>query len=312
MTLKLHGLVAATHTPFDADGRLDPAGVDRQAEYLAGAGVAAVFIGGTTGESHSLTVVERLALAGRWASATKGSPLKVVVHVGANCLEDSRALAAQAQTLGVAAIAALAPSYFKPQGLDALVECGRVVAAEAPGLPFYYYDIPSMTGVSLPMPDYLDLASTRIPTLAGIKFTNSDLMAYQRCLASQDGRFDVPWGTDEALLAALAVGGQGAVGSSYNFAAPLYVRLIDAFRRGDLAAARLEQSRSVALIQLLAGFGYMAAARATMGMLGVPVGAPRLPFVPLAPGRHEELRESLTRLGFFDWAAPGRGTPGDA
>jgi N-acetylneuraminate lyase len=64
------------------------------------------------------------------------------------------------------------------------------------------------------MPEFLAQARDRIPTLAGIKFTNSDLMAYQLCLHADGGRFDVPYGTDEWLLAALALGAQGAVGSS--------------------------------------------------------------------------------------------------
>ncbi len=306
MTLRLHGLVAATHTPFDAKGGLNVAVVEKQAEHLLRSGVNTVFIGGSTGESHSLTVDERLALAERWGAVGNGSSLKIVVHVGANCLADARTLAAQAQQLGAAAIAALAPSYFKPRTLDTLVECCRVVAAAAPATPFYFYDIPSLTGVHFSMPDFLEAAAERIPTLAGIKFTNSDLMAYQRCLRSQDGRFDLPWGVDEYLLAALALGALGAVGSSYNFAAPLYLRLLDAFQKGDLTAARKEQFRSVRLIQLLSEFGYMAAAKAVMDILGVPVGAPRLPNAALAPGRHEALRSGLEQIGFFDWAAAPR------
>lgn len=301
MNAELHGLVAATHTPFNADGALNLTAVEMQAEHLLRDGVRMVFIGGSTGESHSLGVTERLALAERWVAVAKGSPLKIVVHVGANCLGDARALAGQAQQLGAAAVAALAPSYFKPATLDVLVQCCGMVAAAAPALPFYFYDIPVLTGVRFSMPDFLDAALERIPTLAGLKFTNPDLMAYQQCLRSQDGRFDVPWGCDEYLLAALAVGARGAVGSSYNFAAPIYLRLIAAFQKGDLTAAREEQFRSVRLIHLLSKFGYMAAAKAVMEMLGVPVGPPRLPNAPLAPGRAKELRTDLEQIGFFDW-----------
>lgn len=298
---KLQGLTAATHTPFDAEGELNLPVVEKQAELLLRDGVNAVFIGGSTGESHSLTIAERLALAERWSAVAKGSPLRIVVHVGSNCLADARTLAQQGQKLGVAAISALAPSYFKPRTLDVLIDCCRMVASAASAVPFYFYDIPGMTGVQFPMPDYLELAEKRIPTLAGIKFSNPDLMAYQRCLRSHSGRFDIPWGTDEYLLSALAVGGIGGVGSSYNFASPIYNRLIAAFGKGDLTEAREEQFRSVQIIHLLGEFGYMAAARAVMEMLGVPVGPPRLPHSSLAPGQANELRESLTKLGFFDW-----------
>jgi N-acetylneuraminate lyase len=301
MTMKLHGLVAATHTPFDWDGYLNLTAVAKQAEHLHRVGVNTVFLGGSTGESHSLTVAERLALAQRWSEVVRGSKLSLVVHVGSNCLADARALAVQAQSLGVAAIAALAPSYFKPKSLDTLIACCAEIAGAAPALPFYFYDIPILTGVQFSMPEFLTVAPERIPTLAGLKFTNADLMAYQRCLHVQDGRFDIPWGMDEYLLAALALGAVGAVGSSYNFAAPVYHRLLAAFARGDLAMARAEQYRSVQLIELLAGFGYIAAAKAVMGLLGVEVGPPRLPIGHLTTEQCAQLQMRLERLGFFDW-----------
>ncbi|MFO0930079.1 MAG: dihydrodipicolinate synthase family protein [Gemmataceae bacterium] len=298
---RLHGLVAATHTPFDTDGQLNLAAVEKQAEHLLRTGVRTAFIGGSTGESHSLTVEERLQLAQRWADVVRGSAMRFVVHVGSNCLADARRLAAQAQTLEAAAIAALAPSYFKPRTLDALVACCVEVAGAAPALPFYFYDIPVLTGVQLPMPEFLAVAADRIPTLAGIKFTNSDLMAYQKCLNAGAGAFDIPWGVDEYLLAALALGATGAVGSTYNFAAPVYHRLIAAFESGDLATARAEQLRSVQLIDLLAGYGYMAGAKAVMGFLGLDVGPARLPNMNLTPEQVKRLRASLERLGFFAW-----------
>ena len=301
MTFKLHGLVAATHTPFDADGQLNLAAVEKQAEHLLRTGVNTVFIGGSTGESHSLTVQERLALARRWSEVVRGSTLCLVIHVGSNCLADARVLAAQAQSLGAAAISAMAPSYFKPKSLDALIACCGEIAQAAPGLPFYFYDIPVLTGVQFSMPEFLAVAPDRIPTLAGIKFTNADLMAYQRCLHAQEGRFDIPWGVDEYLLAALALGAVGGVGSSFNFAAPLYHRMMAAFSRGDLGTARTEQYRSVQLIELLAGFGYLAAAEALMSFLGVEVGPARLPNTNLTTQERTRLQTSLERLGFFDW-----------
>lgn len=301
MSLQLLGLVAATHTPFQSDGSLHLPAIEKQAEHLFKSGVKTVFIGGSTGESHSLTLLERQSLAKRWSEVIRGTQLQLVVHVGSNCLTDSQALAAQAETLGAAAISALAPSYFKPKSLDSLIACCQSIAAQAPQTPFYFYDIPVLTGVSFSMPEFLEKAPALVPSLAGIKFTNSDLMAYQKCLHFQGGRFDIPWGVDEYLLAALALGAKGAVGSSYNFAAPVYLKVIAAFERGDLNAARNYQMQSVQLIELLARYGYMAAAKATMGFLGVEVGPARLPNSNLNPAQIEALRTELIALGFFDW-----------
>jgi N-acetylneuraminate lyase len=231
----------------------------------------------------------------------RGTAMRVIVHVGANALTDARDLAADAEQLGAHAIAALSPSYFKPRSLDALIACAADIAAAAPATPFYFYDIPSMTGVSFPMCDFLAQAAERIPTLAGLKFTNSDLMSLQLCLHADGGAWDVPFGCDEFLLAALSLGATGAVGSTYNFAAPIYHRLMRAFAAGDLATARAEQFRSVQLVKLLAGVGFMGAAKAVMGMLGVDVGSARLPHENPTPDQTVRLRATLETMGFFDW-----------
>jgi len=301
MNAKLQGLVAATHTPFHADGSLNLSVVDRQAEHLLSAGVKTVFVGGSTGESHSLSLDERLALADRWGETIRRSPMRLIVHVGSNCLADACTMAARAQAAGAAAISALAPSYFKPRTLKDLVDCCAQIASAAPRTPFYFYDIPVLTGVQFPMSQFLELAADRIPTLAGIKFTNADLASYQQCLHAADGRFDIPWGVDEYLLAALALGAEGGVGSTYNFAAPIYHRLIAAFAAGDLPSARKEQFRSVRLVSLLASFGYMAAAKAVMTRLGVSVGPARLPASNLSSEQCTQLYTGLEELGFTGW-----------
>ena len=295
----LHGLVPATPTPFHAGGSLNLAAIEQQAAHLLQNGIGAVFIGGTTGESSSLSLDERRALAQRWSEVARGTALRIVVHVGANCLADARLLAEQAQQLGASAIAALAPSYFKPRSVEALIACCADIAAAAPETPFYYYDIPGMTGIALPVPEFLEKAGAQIPTLAGVKFSNPDLMAYLQCL--QGGRWDMPWGLDEWMLGALATGARGFIGSTYNFAAPLYHRLLAAFERGDLAAARAEQHRSAQLIALLARHGFIGAAKAVMAMLGIEVGPARLPNGRLSRAQTNALRTELEALGFFEW-----------
>ena len=299
--LSLTGLVAATHTPFHADGSLNLAIVERQASHLLGQGVKFAFIGGTTGESSSLSLEERRALCVRWMEVARGSELKVIVHVGANALGDARNLAAQAQEMGAAAVAALAPSYFKPANMTRLVDCMADIAAAAPELPFYYYEIPVLTGIHLPPSEFLAQASGRIPNMAGIKFTSNNLMEYQLCRAFGTGAFDIPFGFDEMLLSALVLGAQGAVGSSFNFAAPIYLRVMKAFAAGDMKTAREEQFRSVQLIALLASRGYMGAAKATIKMLGVDVGPARLPNGSLNAEQQTALRVDLEKLGFFEW-----------
>jgi N-acetylneuraminate lyase len=296
-TPKLDHLVPAVHSPFRPDGSIAPEVVATQASFLAGNGVRTVFITGSTGECHSLTRDERLVLYDAWADAGRASGLAVIAHVGGNSLEDARTLARRAGTLELSAISALAPSYYKPSTLADLIDWCAAIAAEAPALPFYYYDIPMMTGVSLPMDRFLAEAPARVPNLAGIKFTNLDLVAYRRCLDVAEDRFDVPWGTDEALLGALATGARGGVGSTYNWAHKLYVDLIAAFDRGDLAEARRLQSTSIAMIDAIAASGFMGTAKALMERLGVPVGPARAPLANPTREQVDAVMSRLTALG---------------
>lgn len=296
-------LIPATHSPFHADGSLAPELVAGQAEFLAANGTRTVFITGSTGESHSLSCGERLALYDAWAAAGREHGLAVIAHVGSNCLEDAKTLARRAAEHGFAAISALAPCYFKPASLDALVSWCAAIAAEAPGTPFYYYDIPALTGVSFPMEKFMAEAPARVPGFAGIKFTNPDLVSFRRTLDAAGDHGDVLWGVDEMLLAAAATGARGGVGSTYNWAPGLYAELLAAHARGDLEQARRLQSVSIAMIDAIAATGFLGTAKALMGRLGVPLGPARMPLGNPGEEQVDALMRRLEELGFAEWGA---------
>jgi len=260
-----------------------------------------VFVTGTTGECHSLTCDERLALYDAWGDAAPPLGLSVIAHVGGNSIQDARRLARRARETAFAAISSLPPSYFKPANLADLIDWCASIAAEAPDLPFYYYDIPTMSGVSVPIERFLIEAPAKIPNLAGVKFTNLDLVSYRRCLDVAGDRLDLPWGADEALLAALATGARGAVGSTYNWAPRLYVNLINAFTRGDVDEARRLQSIAIAMIDAIAATGFIGTAKALMCRLGVPLGPARSPLRNPTAAEIDALVSRLDDLGFHKW-----------
>lgn len=295
----LNGLVAAVFTPMDDGGSLALGRVEAYATHLVNTKVDGVFVCGTTGEGQSLTLPERMQVAERWQSVLKGQ-LPVVVHVGHTALGDARALAAHAEKIGAAAIAGLAPYFFKP-ALRELVAFSREVAAAAPATPFYYYHIPSLTGISVPTAAFLEAASACIPTLAGVKFTYEDLMDYQSAMRVSDGRFNILFGRDENLLAGLALGARGAVGSTYNVAAPLYKRIIAAYDAGDMTTARLEQFRAVEFISVMIRRGGLVALKEIMSMVGIDCGPMRLPMRTLDQAERNQLDSDLRAIGFFDW-----------
>ncbi len=302
MAEHMTGLVAAPFTAFHADGSLHLDKVESQAESLYLSGVRGAFVCGTTGESLSLTVPERMAVAERWKAAA-AEDFAAIIHVGHTCIEDAKALAAHAQKIGARAIGAMAPCFLKPANVDDLVAWCAEVAAAAPGLPFYYYHIPSMTGVSFPAADVLERGADRIPTLAGAKFTYENLMDYHRCVRLRDGRFDMLFGRDEILLSALVLGAKGAVGTTYNFAAPLFLRVIEAFQKDDLATAEAEQLRAVEMIQTLLRHGGLPAFKAVMKMIRVDCGPVRPPLRDLTLEERHHLHQDLERIGFFDYCS---------
>lgn len=310
----LHRFIPATFSPFHDDGSLAPEAVSIQAAFFRERGITTVFVTGTTGECHSLTCEEKLALYDAWAAAADSYGLQVIAHVGGNSIEDAKTLARRASDLRLAAVSALAPSYYKPATVAELVEWCRTVAQAAPSLPFYYYDIPMLTRVSLPMDQFLTGAAARIPTFAGLKFTNLDLIMYRRCLDIAGETLDLPWGIDEALLGALATGARGAVGSTYNLAPQLYLDLISAFSRGALDDARRLQSHSIAMVAAIEKTGFIGTCKALMTRLGVPVGPARAPLTNPTPEQFDAVFERLMALGFDRWGAVAepRNTPVDS
>ena len=294
------GLVPATFTPLHADGTLNLALVDPMVEHLIQDGVTGLYVCGSTGEGVSLSREERMATTEAFTAATRGR-LPVIIQVGHNSLAEARLLAAHAQRVGADAISATPPSYFKSPTLTALIESMAEIAAGAPDLPFYYYHIPSMTGVSPNIPALLTQAGARIPTLVGAKFSHTAIYELQAALAAEDRRYNLLFGSDEMLLSGLCVGVHGAVGSTYNFAAPLFNRIIRAFEACDIATAQHLQGLAVEMVNVLVRYGGNAAIKAMMAFLDLDCGPVRLPQVSLSGDEKRQLRTDMEKIGFFDW-----------
>jgi N-acetylneuraminate lyase len=300
--LKTNGLVAAPFTPMYPDGSLNLDVIQQYAECLHQNGVVGAFVCGTTGEGLSLTTKERRQVIERWVEVAP-TELAIIVHVGHNSLDDSCNMALHAQQVGARSIACMAPSFFKPQGVLGMVEWCERVAAAAPSLPFYYYHIPSMTGFNMSVHDFLQIAGYRIPNLAGVKFTYEDLNDFEKCLKLDGGRFDILFGRDELLLSALRLGARGAVGSTYNFAAPLYLSMIDAFDRGELDAAQRLQQVACRMIDLLVRCSScpIATFKRWMSEVAVECGVTRMPLTSPTEDQLTQLRSDLEAVQLQRW-----------
>lgn len=307
---RLRGLVAAAFTPMTAEGTLNLEPIPRYVDYLVGSGIRGVYVAGSTGEGVNLTGGERRRLTEAFVEAVAGR-VPVIIQVGHNSLRESRELAAHAQAAGADAISSNSPSYFKPDSAALLVESMAELAAGAPDLPFYYYHIPFLTGVPVDMVRFLELGAERIPTLAGIKYSDTAVYEYQACLEFAERRFDILWGCDEMLLSGLVVGAEGAVGSTYNVAAPLYLRIMERFAAGDLPAARDEMYRAVRMVRLIQRHGRVTNAikEVLLPLRGFAFGPSRLPLRTIPPETAERLKREWIAAGFEDLALAGSAAP---
>ncbi len=302
MTKKIIGLIAAPYTPMNNDGSINLDGIGPYARMLTQNGVAGAFVCGTTGESMLLSTEERMAVAERWvAEAPPG--FKVIVHAGHSSLQEACRLAHHAQQTCAWGVGAMPPSPFKASRLEELVEFLAQMAAAAPTLPFYYYHIPAFTGVEVDILQLLSRLGQRSPNLAGVKFTSMDMMQYRLGLEFENGRFDMVSGYDEMVLPALVLGGQGMVGSTFSYAAPIYRRLIEAFSADELLLAREQQSKSYRLISFIRSqpADFHGTAKAIMRIIGIDCGKTRLPIRAFPDDRLGELKQGLREIGFFDY-----------
>ncbi|MGV3502816.1 MAG: dihydrodipicolinate synthase family protein [Adhaeribacter sp.] len=306
--MKIEGLIAATFGAFHEDGSLNLTLIPGLVEKLIADGVAGVFICGTNGEGPNLTVEERMAVAEAYVQAA-GKRILVLVHVGHSSIAACRRLATHAAQIGADAISAVAAFYFKPSSVQNLVDCMAEIASAAPGLPFYYYHIPALTGVGLDMIEFLQLGEQAIPNLAGIKYTASTLHEYQACLNYKGGKFDILFGYDEMLLGALSVGAKGAIGSTYTFAAPLYRQVINLFGQGRMQEAQAMQLQSVEMVRRLVKYPPIPGQRAIMKMMGFDLGSCRLPLTNLSESDARSFRQSLEEMGFFTLLHQLQGAP---
>lgn len=308
MSFHLNGLIAAAFTPLMEDGSLRLGRIPSIVDHLERDGVTGIYVLGSTGEGVSLSTEERQEVAEAYIQAAQGR-LTTVVQVGHNSLAEAKQLAAHAQQIGADAISAMPPFYFKPESTAQVIECLAEVTSGAPELPLYYYHIPAKTGVQLDIEELFQDGARRLPTLAGIKYSDPNLYELQRGSSLEDGAFDVLLGVDEMLLSGLVMGVDGAIGSTYNFAAPLYMRIMEAFEQGDLNRARRLQSLAVKMVDIIIRHCGRPGLKAMMAVIGEDCGPYRLPHGTAQMEDVVRMEEELGTIGFFEWGRPQASAP---
>lgn len=297
---KLSGLVAAPFTPMFPDGEINHSIIPKYYDILVNNRVVGAFINGSTGEGVSTTLREKFEITESWAKHSSSGNLKIINLLGGTCYKDCIELARESGKMGIYAVALTSPSYFKPANVKMLAEYFVKVAEAVPEMPVYYYHIPVLTGGFFNMIDFLPEVARRVPNFAGIKYTHEDFMDFMSCLNYDGGRYDMLWGRDENFLSAMILGARGAVGSTFNYAAPLYYKMIDAFDRNEHDKARELQRKSIEMIALLGKYGGIATGKAYMRLLGLECGEFRLPVRNMRNGEYESFVKDVKNLAMDD------------
>ncbi|MEY4750524.1 MAG: hypothetical protein RIQ60_2738 [Pseudomonadota bacterium] len=266
-TSRLALLHAALLTPYDAVGEVSLRDLRALVAYVRRQGIAGLYVGGSTGEGLLQSVEERGAILAAVAEAADGAAL--IGQVGAVATRDAQALARRCARLGYDAVSAIPPIYF-PHRKDAIVGYYQDILDAAAGLPLIIYNIPAMSGVTFTLDDLARLLE--LPGVIGIKQTSIDMYQMEQLRR----RFPAALllnGYDEMLLAGLASGANGGVGSTYNLMGGRYLQLAHCLSKGDLNGAQQVQAGCNAVIDALVTAGVFPGLKYLLHRLGV-IGTP--------------------------------------
>lgn len=286
---KYHGIVPAFYACYDDQGEISPDRTARFARYLVDKGVQGLYVGGSSGECIYQSVADRKTTLEAVMEAV-GDEITIIAHVACNNTRDSRELAAHAERLGVDAIAAIPPIYFRlPEA--SIARYWNEISAAAPNTDFFIYNIPQLAGVALTPSLYETMLHN--PKVVGVKNSSMPVQDIQIFKALGGDDHLVYNGPDEQLVSGLAIGADGGIGGTYAAMPELYLAITELVQAGKLEEAREIQYEANRIIELLvSGEGHMyAVIKAVLEkMAGLKLGSVRSPLAPCT-SRDEALIE---------------------
>jgi 4-hydroxy-tetrahydrodipicolinate synthase len=287
-------VITAMVTPFDDEGALDLDAAVDLARWLAGHGSEGLVLTGSTGESSVLTDDEKADL---WRAVAEAVTIPVIAGSGSNDTEHSIAMTARAADCGVDAVLLVTPYYNRPSQAG-IYEHFRVVAEAAADRPVMLYDIPVRSGRRIALPTMLRLARD-VTNIVALKDAAGDPAGTAHLAARVPSGFEIYSGDDVMTLPLMAVGAVGIVSVAAHWIGPQFKRVVEAFQRGDLAAAIAGNA------ELLDSFDFASTeeypnplpAKAVLRALGLTVGQCRLPMGPSTPELDAQAAKILATVG---------------
>lgn len=284
------GACTALVTPF-LNGEVNYPMLEQLLKRQMDAGIQAVVICGTTGESPTLSDDEKLTMFRR-AKEYVGSDCIIIAGTGSNSTEHSIALSAAAQEIGADALLLVSPYYNKatPDGLYTHYSA----IASSVHIPCILYNVPSRTGVDIPVSVYQRLS--RIPNIAGVKEASTDIVKIARIRAACPQNFAIWSGNDDQVVPVMSLGGQGVISVLSNVAPVETQAMAQAALAGDFDTAAALQIRMLSLIEALFSEVNPIPVKAAMKLIGYDCGGCRLPLTDLTPENKKKLHALLCNV----------------
>lgn len=282
------GACTALVTPF-LENQVNYPMLEQLIRRQIDAGIEAIVLCGTTGEAPTLSDDEKLEIFRR-GKAFAGSSCRIIAGTGSNCTEHAVQLSIAAEQAGVDGLLVVTPYYNKatPEGLYRHYEA----IARSVSIPVIVYNVPSRTGVDIPVSVYRRLA--RIHNIAGVKEASSDITKVTKILTACPPGFSVWTGNDDMTVPTIALGGQGVISVTSNVAPSQVQAMAKAALEGDYNTAGALQLRLQALNELMFCEVNPIPVKAAMKLVGYDCGGCRLPLTPLSQENHEKLKSLLT------------------
>lgn len=282
------GACTALVTPFE-NGKINLPMLERLLARQMDAGIEAVVICGTTGESPTLSDTEKLELF-RHAKQYAGNECIVIAGTGSNCTEHAIALSQAAEETGVDGLLIVTPYYNKATPAGLLAHYSSV--AGAVHIPIIAYNVPSRTGVDIPVSVYQQLS--KIPKIAGVKEASTDISKIAKIRAACPKEFALWSGNDDQAVPVMSLGGMGVISVLSNVEPVKTQAMAKAALDGDFDTAAALQIELLPLIEALFREVNPIPVKAAMKLIGYDCGECRLPLTPISDSSLARLKSLLT------------------
>ena len=290
----MDGILSALITPFDPDHEVKYPELRRIVRYQVALGVVGFYVCGSTGESFSLSPDERKKILETVVEEV-GGRAGVIANISHMEYRVAYDLSDHARSSGADAVSTLPPIYFPVTPEE--VRRYYLSVLDQARLPVTIYNIPVLSGRTLDDKMVDSLAAH--PNFVGIKHTSEDFDMLNRFKQIDGGRLMVWNARDAFYVSGLAMGADGAIGSSYNLYADVYNLITRSFRDSDIEKARALQSGINRVQRQLYRFGAYQSIKRCFTLMGIDAGGCRPPFGPIDDESDEHLRQVLEMLKDF-------------